>query len=164
MRKAIGKINEYLYFVSAFLILVLLFMTLAEVIMRKFFNMPMLGVYELTMVFLSIIIFFSTGYAQENKYHVVIDYFYDKFPHIGKRIISIISTVIYTATVGAMFWTVTQNAMRQLAAGTTTPITKVPLYPVIFLSALGLAGLTLAVLTTLYHVTVEKGVLSHDSR
>jgi len=163
MRKAIEKINHFLYYISAILILALLFMTLAEVIMRRFFNSPMMGVFELTMVALSLIIFFSTGYAQEHQYHVVIDFFYDKLPRLGRRIVSILSTLIYTATVGAMFWTVTQNAFRQMAAGTTTPITKLPLYPVIFLCSLGLAGLTLAVLKTLFFVTVEKGVLDHDA-
>ena len=163
MKTAIAKLNYYFHIVSGFLVLVLMFLTLAEIVMRRFFNSPIQGTFELTMLLLSLIVFFGCGFAQENQAHVVIDFIYERLPRFVQRILSIISTLIYSVTVVLMVWTVFQFAQRQMAAGATTPILRMQLYPFVFLSAIGLAALTLAVLKTLFFVTVEKGVLGHDA-
>jgi len=159
MRKIIERINYSFYFVSAFFILALMFMTLAEIVMRRFLNMPLPGTFELTMMFLSMAVFFGCGFTQINNQHVVIDFLYERLPRVGKRILSILSTILYAAMAIVMFWVVLQDAIRRIGTGDVTSTLQLPFYPFVFLAALGLAGLSLAVLNTLYFVLIEKGVL-----
>jgi len=159
MRKIIEKINNGFHYISAFFIISLMFMTLAEIVMRRFLNMPLAGTFELTMMFLSMAVFFGCGFAQQNAMHVVIDFLYERLPRIGKKLISIISTLLYAGIVVVMFWVVLQDAIRRLGTGDVTSTLQLPIYPFVFAAAAGLLGLTLAVLVTLYNVLVKKEVL-----
>ncbi|MCL2579265.1 MAG: TRAP transporter small permease [Oscillospiraceae bacterium] len=159
MRKLVEKLNHFLHYLSAFFILALMFMTLAEIVMRRFLNMPLAGTFELTMMFLSLAVFFGCGFAQQNGMHVVIDFLYERLPRRWRRVLSVLSTVLFAAISVLMFWTVFQDAIRRVGTGDVTSTLQLPFYPFVFASALGLLGLLLAVLCTLYYVVVEKGVL-----
>ena len=159
MRKFTEKMNYCFYMISAACILILMFMTLAEIIMRRFFNMPIAGTFELTMMLLSLAVFFGCGFAQQNGMHVVIDFLYERLPRGCRRVFSIISTLLFASIAVVIFWTVVQDAIRRMGTGDVTSTLQLPFYPFVFASALGLLGLTLAVFNTLYFVVMEKGVL-----
>ena len=163
MRKWIGKLNDAFLYISAFFILALMFMTLAEIVMRRFLNMPLPGAFELTLICLSMAVFFGCGYAQKTGMHVVIDFLYERLPRAWKRGISIFSTLLYAGIVVVMFWTVLQDAIRRTGTGDVTSTLQLPIYPFVFASAAGLAGLVLAVFVTLYNVLIEKEVLGDDA-
>ena len=161
MRDTIKKINYYFQFVSGFVTIALMLLTVLDVILRYFFNAPIGGTYELTCLVLTIIVFFAVGYSQEFNEHVVIDILYDHLPRKAKWVMSLISTLIYLAIVVLMFWTVAKYSITLISTNAQTPILKIPHWPLVIASAVGLFSYILALINDLLFVK-DGGVLSND--
>lgn len=162
MRNTIKRINYYVQYVAGFTLIGLMCLTVADVILRRFFNDPIGGSYELTCVLLTFIVFFGVGYAQDFKEHVVIDFVYDLLPRKGRRIVSYISTILYLAVVILIIVVVFNYGIKLIDTHATTAILKIPHWPIVLIAVLGLIGYALSVIGDLLFLK-EGGVLSHDN-
>ncbi|MDY6826558.1 MAG: TRAP transporter small permease [Bacillota bacterium] len=161
MRGKIKKINYYMQYVSGFTLVLLMFLTVADVIMRSFLNQPIGGSYELTSVLLTFIVFYAVGHAQHYRDHVVIDVLYDRLPFRGKRFISYLSSIIYLIITAIMCYVVFFYSQQLIATNATTAILKIPHWPVVVLAAVGLIGYFIAIIADLLFLN-EGGILSND--
>jgi len=66
--------------IAMVLLVVLVLLTVADVVMRRFFNAPIGGTFELTQVLLGIIVFFSFSYCAIKGGHIVLDVLVTRFP------------------------------------------------------------------------------------
>lgn len=73
LNKIISVFNKYLNYAGMVILFLLMLLTVVDVIGRKFFNSPVTGSYELTGIFMAIMIFFGLGMAQLNREHIEID-------------------------------------------------------------------------------------------
>lgn len=71
--KIISAFNKYLNYAGMVILFFLMLLTVVDVVGRKFFNSPVTGSYELTGIFMAIMIFFGLGMAQLNREHIEID-------------------------------------------------------------------------------------------
>jgi TRAP-type transport system small permease protein len=161
LRETIKKINYYLQYISVVTMVGLMFLTVTDVFMRSFMNRPISGSYELTNLVLTFIVFFGIGYAQHFKEHVVIDVLYERLPLKGRRLISLLSSVIYLAITILICWVVYDYSRTLISTNASTAILKIPHWPVVMIASVGLIGYVLAIISDLLLIK-EGGVLSND--
>lgn len=112
-------------------------MVTIDVIMRNFFEKPLIGTYEVIQFVMIIVIFFAIPYCQVKKQHVAVTIFSDllkgKLKHILSSFTNLLSVIIYfliaytsfKATMG--YWTAKQVSLVLLW----------PQWPFILLVAIG---------------------------
>lgn len=91
----LNKIDYVLALISASTIVVMMGWIFIDVILRYFFNRPLVGTIEITgEYFLIIIVFLAVSFTQKEKGHVNVDLVQSKISKQAKRYLSIISNVI----------------------------------------------------------------------
>ena len=155
------KINSFTQYISGVALMVLMFMTVIDVFVRKVLGRPLSGVYELTPICLTIIVFFAVAYAHDHREHVVIDVLYEALPRVGKKVFSYISIILTLAIVCLMCYVVFDYAIQIKGRGATTSILHIPMWPVAILASLGMLGYVLALIGDLIYL-IKGGVLSNE--
>jgi TRAP-type C4-dicarboxylate transport system permease small subunit len=119
----------------------------ADVILRKFFNMPITGSIDIAKLMLVVAVFFGIAYTQVEEGHVNITLLTERFP---KRVQAVIDSCVYFIGLGlfsVMTWQTVLAAIDLKANGTTTTVLPIPIYPFYFVVALGCALLSLVLLS-----------------
>lgn len=88
--KIISAFNKYLNYAGMVILFFLMLLTVVDVVGRKFFNSPVTGSYELTGIFMAIMIFFGLGMAQLNREHIEIDILTQNLSKTIQHILNII--------------------------------------------------------------------------
>ena len=162
MRSIIKKINYFLNYFSSFFLAVLMLMTVADVIMRKIFSVPLIGSYELTLLLITIVVYLGFAHSNDFKEHVVIDVLYEVLPRAGKFVFSIISSLLNLALSGVMCYAVYNYIFRLYKSGGVTASLKIPLWPFAVVATVGLLGLILSFIGDFILIIWERKVLSND--
>jgi len=162
VRKVIKKINYYLNYISSFLLGALMLLTVADVISRRFFNAPIRGTFELTMLTITVIVYLGFAHSNDFKEHIVIDVLYDALPRLGKKVFSIISAAISLALAILMSAAIYEHIFRLYASGATSASLRIPIWPIAITAFVGLIGLALSFIGDLIMIFHEGKVLSND--
>jgi len=162
VRNVIKKINYLLNYISSFLLGGLMLMTVADVVSRRFFNAPIRGTFELTLLTITVIVYLGFAHANDYKEHIVIDVLYDALPHVGKRIFSMISAIISLALSALMAAAVYEHIFRLHASGATSASLQIPMWPIAITAFVGLVALALSFIGDVIFIFHDKGVLSND--
>ena len=167
MRKFFKGFNAVLNVFSSTLLVFLMLMTVIDVVLRKWFNMPISGSFELTQLALSLIVLFGFGYANDFKEHVVIDIFYNKFNRNMKKFCSIVCVVLTLVVSGVMTFVVLRQGLRMLEAyqagtGSITFSLRIPMWPFAVIGSVGFFGFFLSALNDFMYVIFDKEVLTND--
>ncbi len=138
----------------AILVLLMLFIT-ADVVMRRFFNAPVAGSYEITQLSLGVIVFTTLAYCAVRGAHISVDVLVSRFPlrmHPGTAIIIHLCTLAIT---GLISWRLFQHALKVKNMGEVSAIWGISIYPFVFLGGLCCAMLTLVFLVQFIKSIVE---------
>ena len=163
MRQFIKKFNHYIQFVSGVTLTALMFMTVADIVIRKWLSFNFRGAYELTQIMLVIIVFFGVAYAHDNGDHVVIDFVYVLLPHKGKRVFSAICSILNMLLALAMCWMVFRYGMALIPRNAATSTLKIPWWPIVTVSTVGMIGYALSIVGDLIFVFMEGRALGDDA-
>jgi TRAP-type C4-dicarboxylate transport system permease small subunit len=139
-----------------FLVL-LVILTVADVILRRFFNAPIAGAFELSRLILGIIVFFTLAYCAVHGGHIVVDVFVSRFSRRAQSSISIFIHLCSVGIMGVISWQLFLHAMRVQGMGEVTAIWEIWISPFVFLAALGSTLLTIVFLVQLFHAVSEVG-------
>lgn len=163
MRKIVRIINKIANYFGAFILGCMMFMIVADIFLRNAFSFVIPGTFELTQVFLCMVVFFSAAYAQDRKDHVVIEFVYDLMPRAGKWVVSLISSLIFLGICIVMTKYIYDFAVYQISRGNFTSTLEIPLFYFSFVATFGMALLCLAVFCDLIFIIKDREVLSIDA-
>lgn len=135
---AVGKIG-------AGIIAVMMLLTVVDVVGRRFFNHPVAGAYELSGFMMVIVVFFSMAGCQLLKGHITIDIVVSKLRQRTQNIIDSLMYVFFLMMFGVLTWRLCIYAIQE-TGGTISGTLAIPVFPFIYLAALGSALLSLVVL------------------
>ena len=135
--------------------MLLVVLTVADVILRRFFDAPIAGTFELSKLMLGIIVFFTLAYCAVHGGHIVVDVIVSRFPRRAQSSISIIIHLCSVVIMGLISWRLFLHAMKVQDMGEVTAILEVWLYPFVFLAALGSTLITIVFLIQLFHSVSE---------
>ena len=145
LSKIVGKITDGAKFVVMVAVVAMMLLTAIDVILRKFFNTTILGVTEYSQMVM-VLILLATPYTAMKDNHIKVDILTSKLSELGKNICEIIALFLSFGISGLMFGSALKaglDAVRNRTSFITVHMNKAPF---IFLYALGLFVLCLAVL------------------
>ena len=141
--------------IAMVLLVLLVLLTVADVIMRRFFNAPIGGTFELTRVILGTIVFFSLAYCAVKGGHIVVDVLVTRFPQWAQSSVRIIIHLLSVVIMFVISWRLFAYAVKMEAVGEVTAIWNIPVYPFVLLAALGSTLATLIFFIQFVHIIYE---------
>jgi tripartite ATP-independent transporter DctM subunit len=118
--------------------LVVLMLTLtADAVMRYLFNSPILGAADIVRFSFVSTVFFGMAYTALKKGHVSIDILSRKLKGAPLAALNSIVDLPMLILIGLVVWQTVLRAMRSWAAGEVTAALRFPLFPFMFVVALG---------------------------
>lgn len=143
-----GIYNKVLIYISCTILFLLMFLTLFDVIGRSFFNSPIKGTYELTGFALAIMVFFSLGAAQIKGDHIEIDFLTKKFSKKVQYYWNAFIYIILSVVVVLTSWQLGVYAQRMLQGANVSGDLGIPMYTVVFITAIGALGFALSLINS----------------
>ena len=139
----ISRLSKYLSYVAGFVLIAMMLLTTADVAGRYLFNSPILGGFEVTEFTMVCLVFCSLAYTQSKKAHVAVDILANLLPPKGQRFIDIINYLISFLILALITWKSIERGFEVMANKESSAILQIPVYPFMFLVALGSAALCL---------------------
>jgi TRAP-type C4-dicarboxylate transport system permease small subunit len=143
VRKVIEPTTHALAAVGVVVLGAMVLMLIVSVIMRKAFNAPMKGVFELSefgMVMITFL-FVSAQYFKPDS--MVMDTFVEMFPKTVKRINNAVIFLLDVAILAILSWQLYAYGLKVQAGRQVSKILEIPLYPFVYLGAVCMLLLTL---------------------
>lgn len=104
LKKVVHQLSRWVCIAGMWLVLPLMFLTVADVFSRDFANKPISGVFELSEYMLSVIILSGAAYTQQVKGHVSVDFLTSRFPLSVRRITEVLTTLLCLCVVTLVVW------------------------------------------------------------
>ena len=139
----LSRLSKYLSYVAGFVLFAMMLLTTADVAGRYLFNSPIMGVFEVTEFTMVCLVFCSLAYTQSKKAHVAVDILANLMPPKGQRLIDIINYLISFFILVLITWKSIERGFEVMANKESSAILQIPVYPFMFLVALGSAALSI---------------------
>ncbi len=121
-----GKIGDGL----SILIIVIMFFTTIEVVLRYVFNSPTIWVWPLSRQIFGVYILFAGIYAMSKNAHIRIEIIYNLLPKRMKQIASVLGMLSFISFIGVLIWQGAWMGQNSLSSGETAHgAFRIPLYP-----------------------------------
>lgn len=122
------------------------FLVVINVIMRTIFKRPFLGTYEYVGFSTALIVGFSLAYCAIMESHITVDLLTNQLPNGVRDVVVSLAEVISFGFIALVTWQLIKYAGSIHSTGEVSPTTEVPLYPFIYLVALGFLALSMVAL------------------
>ncbi len=149
IKKLVGVCCETSAKIGMLAIFTLLALTVSDVFGRFIFNKPIPGTFELAKILFALSAFFSFPVSQYKGENLGITLLYDKMPLWLKGILDFSSSIVSIAMFSTALLQTLKYAARMKAANSITSVLRWPMHPWIYLAAVGLLVLVLALLLDL---------------
>lgn len=149
--------TEVLSKIGSWFLVMIMLVTVADVIGRKFFNMPVKGSLELISMFLVVFVFLNLPYNEARGGNVTVDTLYLSFGRKARKIVDIIMYVPFAGICVLFTWQLFRLAKEETASGNTAVISGIPTAPFMYIATAGFLVLTLAVFARLLLKIAEGG-------
>ena len=149
MVKVLSPVTDLLSKVGSGVLVLMVIITVADVIGRKLFNMPVKGAYELGEMLLVVVVFLNLPNTEMQDGNVTIDILFMRFGQKAKKIIESLMYVLFLVISILFTWQVFVLASDEASGGFTSTTLNIPTSPVIFIGAFGCGILTLVVFARL---------------
>ncbi len=138
-----GFVNRVLIWIAGCFLAAMIALTCSNIVLRLVWG-PVRGTYELMGYFGAVMMAFALGYTQMHQGHVSIGLFINR---LAPRIRAVVNTLVYLAATilfAIVTWHVFLHAGVLKQSGSLSETMKVIVYPWVYLTSLGCAGLTIA--------------------
>ena len=136
-------------------IAVMMLLTVADVVGRRVFNQPISGAYELSQFMLVIVVFFTIVHCEFVRGHIAIDLVTSRFRQRTQDVVASIMYLFFLVTFGLLTRQLIVHAMDLWQVNRISGELAIPVFPFVFVAALGSALLSLVVLAYLLLLIAE---------
>ena len=126
---------------GAAVLFAMMLLTTCDVIGRYFFSAPIMGTFELTEFMMVGLVFFSLAYTQSEKGHIAVDILVDRFPKGIRNVIDIINLTLTLFILVLITWMSIERGFEVKASNEYSGTLQIPVYPFVFIVALGSAAM-----------------------
>jgi TRAP-type C4-dicarboxylate transport system permease small subunit len=155
-KTAVQGISTLLNRCAIGLLLLLTFLTLGDILLRKFFNRGILGALELSEFLMTTIVFFSLAQGEILQRNVNFNLAVNRLPVRVRRRIHLLTQFVFTCFFGLIAGAVVVYGRSMQAVGEVSPDLLIPKYPFIYVTASGCAMLALVLLVQFLSALVER--------
>lgn len=137
------KFEYRLVLISGFMILFIMLLVTADVIGR-FFNKPLLAVYEIVIFMFIGLIVIGFSYVQGIKENIIIEIATESLPKLYRNILDLVGYIIGLIMVSLIFWrsvinTISSYSSKEISMG----LIIIPLWPIKGIVAFGMGVLAI---------------------
>jgi len=150
LERVLSPVSRVLSKIGSGILVLMVFITVADVIGRKMFNMPVKGAYEVGEMLLVLVVFFNLPNTEMQDGNVSIEILFIRFGQRTQKIIHSLMYVLFLVIAVLFTWQLFVLASDEWSDRFTTTVLNLPTAPVIFLAALGCAVLCFVVLARLF--------------
>ncbi|NOQ96069.1 MAG: TRAP transporter small permease subunit [Desulfobacterales bacterium] len=124
----------------------MMLLTIADVFLRKVFSQSILGTVEVTEFMMVILLFFAVTQTEILDGHVRVDLIMSRFGERTQTLVDTITQLVCFLLFGLFTWSTLVYAAKMRASGEVSQDLWLPVYPFIYVVALGCALLALSLL------------------
>jgi len=146
VERPIYRFSNWLTIVSALALVIIMVLTTADVLSRRFLNKPLTGSFEITTSLLVVVVFCSVAWVMTEHGHVVVDIFSDRYPKKVREMVTRIALFLSMITLGLICWGSINFGMNEYKIGDASVLLRLPMAPFIFTLAFGSALFGLVIL------------------
>jgi len=151
----VKHISKAINSAGGFVLLLMMFLTAMDVLLRYIFNRPISGSYEITEYMMAIVVSSGLAYCAVVKGHVVVDLIISRFP---SRVQAILNSVHLLVSF-ALFVVITRQSylyiLTMADSNRTSAVLLIPVFPFIAILTIGLGIYTLQLLADLLDTVLE---------
>ena len=143
LAKIAKMLSHALSFFAAATLALMMFLTALDVCLRYFFNRPLAGAFELVGYMMAILVPFCIAYCYQEKGHIVVDIFMERFRTKTRNIFDIVTisiTLLFTLVIA---WQNVVHFLDVKQTGLTSAVLAIPEYPFILPTAVAFATASL---------------------
>ena len=118
----------------------------SNIILRVVFNHPILGTYELVGYLTALGIAFALAHCAFQNGHIAVSFIMEKFPRKSQSSVDILVNAVSLIFWAGTVWYLGNFGQAMKMKGLVSPSAEIPVYPFVFLIALGIFGLSLVLL------------------
>ncbi|HEY7459376.1 MAG TPA: TRAP transporter small permease [Xanthobacteraceae bacterium] len=130
-----GRASVWLARIAAFILSLLAVATFADVVARYFFNRPFTFTVEMTELAMGLIVYLGVGLVTHNNSHITVDVVTLRLEERTRALFSLLTNLLAFAFLAVMIWQLFLRAQFLLAKADTTPIWRIPYWPIAFVMA-----------------------------
>ncbi len=146
VEKIFRTIIEACGIIGVVILLAMMLMTVTDVIMRFFFNKPIIGSMEISVTLMVCVVFLGIGWCALNDGHISVDIITGKLSKRGRALLNAIDNIVTLVLSLIIAWRSFMEAISAMDMGVTSPILGIPRYPFVFVTSFGFFLLFSAVL------------------
>lgn len=135
--KIVNSFTQKCSLLGAVVLIGLMLLTVGDVILRYFFNAPILGSYELTEFLLVAMVFFAIPWATLKKANVRVDLLVGRLPSKVRAVFDSVSCFMSLFVTALFAWYTVPQAIYIWRLYTVSDMLEIPFYPFYFLVAFG---------------------------
>ena len=139
--RKLGLLSRLLRFAAAAVLFAMMLLTTADVAGRYLFNAPIMGTFEITEFMMVCVVFFALAYTQSQKGHVAVDIVVNLFPEKIGRLIDLLNFLVSFLVFSLITWMSVERGFEVLANKDCSGTLSIPVYPFVFIVALGSAAM-----------------------
>jgi TRAP-type C4-dicarboxylate transport system permease small subunit len=143
----IGKILNHIASVILFLMMLL---TIVDVFLRKVFSQSLLGTVEVTEFMLVVLVFFSLARTEALNGHVKVDLVMSRFGERAQGFVDMITQFACFVLSLLITWSTVVYSEKMRASGEVSQDLWLPIYPFIYVVAVGCVVLSLTLLVKFF--------------
>ena len=140
-KAAAFAVSKLLNRFAVVLLLLLTFLTLGDILLRKFFSLGILGTLELSEFLMTSIVFFSLAQGEVLERNVSFDLVANRLSVLLRRRIYLLTRFAFGCFFGLIAGAVVVYGRSMQAIGEVSPDLLIPRYPFVYITALGCAML-----------------------
>jgi TRAP-type transport system small permease protein len=157
LEKKLFKPSYSIAKVGMFSVVLLMFLTAGDSILRTFFNRPITGAHELTEFVMTMVVFLSLAYTTAMKGHISIDLLVSHLPAKARAVSDIITSFLSLGINVLITWQCFVYALEMWRSNDTSSTINVPIYPFVFVAAIGFGLMSLILLVNFFNALSQRG-------
>jgi len=130
-------------------LILMMLVTVADVVLRYFFNAPILGSNEIVEYLMVITGFLGLGWCAIKGGHLKVGLIIDRMPSRYQTVTDIVTFILALSVVPLLVWQAFSQAEYTLLEKCTSDVLKVPNYPFYIIEGIGIAIFTIVILMLL---------------
>jgi TRAP-type C4-dicarboxylate transport system permease small subunit len=142
-KTAVRRISTFLHRCAMGLLLLLTFLTLGDILLRKFIHRGILGTLELSEFLMTAIVFFSLAQGELLGRNVDFNLVAKRLPAPARRRIHLLTRFVFACFFALIAAAVAVHGRSMQTIGEVSPDLLIPKYPFVYITALGCAMLAL---------------------
>ncbi len=135
--RATDAVASYMAYIASIVLMLLMFITTADVAGRYFFNQPLTGVFDLTHFAVLIMVFFGLAYCGIKGGHVAIELLYDRLSRRVAKVLDRIINLLGATLFLVIAWRTVIQSFDIMEFKESSQLLLIPYYPFYWLVAFG---------------------------